>query len=297
MLLRVLRALRENLFTLILLLITAACTKTAATHNTEINRIISAAPSNTEIIVALGMGDRLIAVDKYSSGIDGVPEGLPEIDFFYPDTEAVIQLKPDLIISNEVNSFGVANNPFKLLGDFGIRVVQIPNSSSIEGICGDIVLIAETLGVKERGEAIVKSMRDEIKKITETHSNSADKKSVYFEISSVPTMVTFGSCVYLHELIEIAGGINIFADQKNWFSPSAEEIIVRNPDVIIALFYQGEDAVSEIKSRAAFRNITAIRENRVYAIDADAASRPSQNVIMALMQITAALNPDYENQH
>jgi len=253
----------------------------------EVRRIISAAPSNTEIIVGLGMGDLLIAVDRHSRGIPGVPDGLPEIDFFFPDTEAIIDLEPDLIFVNEINSFGVANNPFRLLADLGIRVIQVPTSVSIEGIYNDIYLIAEVMGVKESGERLVEDMRNEINRIA--FAARSERRSVFFEISSSPTLVTFGQGAYLNEMIEIAGGRNIFEDQRGWFSPSAEEIINRNPEIIFTLYYPGEDPVSEIKNRQAFASISAVRENRIFAIDADSASRPSQNILQAFQQIAQAI--------
>ena len=254
----------------------------------EITRIISSAPSNTEIIVGLGMGERLIAVDRYSARITGVPDGLSEIDFFFPDVEAIIGLEPDLIFVNEINSFGVANNPFRLLADLGIRVVQVPTSVSIEEIYNDIILIAETLEVRDRGEAMVVYMREEIDRIA-TEAGQ-ERITVYFEVSSSPTVVTFGQGAYLNEMIEITGAQNIFADQRGWFSPSVEEIINRNPDIIFVVLYPGEDPVSEIKNRRAFESITAVRENRIYAIDEDSASRPSQNILLAFQQMAQAIN-------
>jgi iron complex transport system substrate-binding protein len=252
------------------------------------NRIISAAPSNTEILIGLGFGDRLIAIDPYSGDIPGVPSGLPSIDFFYPDIEAVIGMAPDLILVNEINSYGVADNPFKLLGDLGINVVDVPTSVSIQGIYNDIIMIAEILGVKERGEAMVASMREEIQRIAAA-SATAQKKRVYFEIDST-YIVTFGQGTYLNEMIEIAGGINIFADQRGWFSPSAEEIILRDPEIIFTFVYANEDAVGELKSRQAFGSITAIRLNQVYVIDNNSASRPSQNILTALREMARAIS-------
>jgi iron complex transport system substrate-binding protein len=256
-----------------------------------IRRIISAAPSNTEILIGLGLGERLIAVDPYSKDIPGVAAGLPEIDFFHPDTEAIIGLDPDLILTNEINSFGVADNPFKLLGDLGIKVVQVPTSTSIEGIYRDILFVAEALEVKDRGEAVVKAMKEEIDGIAAAGKEVREKKSVYFEVSGAPTLVSLGRGTYLNEMIEIAGGINIFADQQGWFSASAEEIINRNPDIIFAFAYSAENPVSEIMNRRAFESINAIRLNQVYAIDADSASRPSQNIVLALRQIAQVLSP------
>ena len=235
------------------------------------------------------MGNCLIAIDPYSRSIPGVPANLPEIDFFHPDAEAVIGLEPDLIFVNEINSFGVADNPFKLLGDIGIKVIEIPTSTSIEGICNDIIFIAGTLGVKERGEALVSSMKEEIESIKTAGEKFPEKKSVYFEVSSMPTMVSFGQGTYLNEMIEIAGGKNIFADEKGWFSPSAEEIIARDPEIIFTLLYHGVDSVSEIMGRKAFENINAVKQKRVFVIDADSASRPSHNILGALREMAGAM--------
>jgi iron complex transport system substrate-binding protein len=265
-------------------------TSTAAAPS--FNRIISAAPSNTEIIVGLGMGDRLIAIDRYSKDIPGVRQDLPEIDFFNPDAEAIIGFEPDLIIANEINNFGTSDSPFTLLGQMGITVLQIPTSTSIEGIYGDILQIAKTLGVEEKGNEIVSSMKDEVKRITDKSSTITAKKSIYFEISPAPYMVTFGGGAYLNEIIELIGGTNIFASEQGWFTPNAEAIINRNPDVIITTAYPGADPAVELKSRQGFETINAIKQNRIYSIEANPASRPSQHVITALKQMALAVYPE-----
>ena len=285
---------REMFLSILIIIAGMACSRStgqepSAFGNKEINRIISAAPSNTEIIIALGMGDCLIAIDPYSRNIPGVQASLPEIDFFFPDTEAVIGLEPDLIFVNEINSFGVADNPFTLLRNLGIRVIEVPTSTSIEGICGDILFIAETLSAMERGEALVSSMKEEIESIRAAGEKMPERKSVYFEVSSIPSMVSFGRGTYLNEMIEIAGGQNIFADEKGWFSPSAEEIVARDPELIFTLIYHGVESVSEIMGRRAFENINAVKQNRVFVIDADSASRPSNNILGALREMAVAM--------
>jgi iron complex transport system substrate-binding protein len=258
----------------------------------SITRIISAAPSNTEIIVGLGMGDKLVAVDRYSKDIPGVRQDLREIDFFYPDTEAIIGLEPDLLITNEINTYGSSNTPFTLLSEMGIKVMQVPTSTTIEGIYGDILLIAGALGVEEKGNQIVSSMKDEIKRITANAGSITAKKSVYFEISPAPAMVTFGKGAYLNEMIEIISATNIFASEQGWFTPGAEAIISGNPDVIITMAYPGEDPVAELKTRQGFEAINAIKQNRIYSIEANPASRPSQNIIIALKQMALAVYPE-----
>jgi iron complex transport system substrate-binding protein len=260
-------------------------------------RVISSAPSNTEIIAALGLAERLIAVDPYSKGIEGVKPDLPEVDFFYPDAEAVIGLEPDIIITSEINNFGAADSPFKPLADMGITIVQIPTSTSLEGICGDILTIAASLGVKERGGELADSLRAEVNRIAEIGKTieDKDKKKVYFEVAPAPGMVTLGSGTYINEMIETIGAVNIFAGEKGWFSPSAEAILEGNPDVILTMAMAGQgsaDPAAELRNRRGFETISAVRENRVYAIDADSAGRPSRNITLALGQMARAVYPD-----
>jgi len=272
--------------------------QSAEPKHTGAMRIISAAPSNTEIVAGLSLGDRLIAIDKYSHNVQGVPAGLPLIDFFYPDAEAIIGLDPDLLLVNEINTFGIADDPFTLLGDLGINVVYIPTSTSIEGIYRDIRLIADTLDVKERGEALVNSMKLEIEKIGApgrlADSQGLNRKKVYFEISAMPSLVSFGRETYLNEMIEIAGGKNIFTDQTGWFSPSDEEVINRNPDIIFALAHSSEDPLPDIMGRKTFEGLTAIKLNQVYVIDGESASRPSQYIMQSLHRMARAINPEYD---
>lgn len=92
----------------------------------KIDKIISTAPSNTEVIVDLGLGDKLVAVDKYSSDVPGISKDLTKIDFSNPDAEAIIGLNPDIIIASGHNKTGSSEDPFKLVKEAGIPVVYIP---------------------------------------------------------------------------------------------------------------------------------------------------------------------------
>ncbi|MDU7111616.1 MAG: helical backbone metal receptor, partial [Clostridium perfringens] len=99
----------------------------------KIERIVSTAPSNTEILVGLGLGDKIVGVDKYSADVKGLNPDIPKIDFRNPDAEAILALKPDVIIASGHNREG-KEDPFKVLKDAGIPVVYIPTSESMDGI-------------------------------------------------------------------------------------------------------------------------------------------------------------------
>jgi iron complex transport system substrate-binding protein len=253
---------------------------------TKIEKIISTAPSNTEVLMALGLGDKLVAIDKYSTDIEGINTELPQIDF-------LIGLEPDIVIASGHNKTGSVEDPFKAISEAGIPVVYIPSSDSIDGIYKDIEFIADVVNERSKGKEIVDDMKAQVEEIKAIGDTITDKKSVYFEISPAPYLSSFGKSTFLNEMIEIIGAKNIFENEEGWISPTAEAIIDANPDVIITNAGYMENPTEEIKSRDAWENINAIKNNEVYLVDQNASSRPSQNVIKALEQMAKAVYPEH----
>lgn len=260
---------------------------------TKIEKIISTAPSNTEVLMALGLGDKLVAIDKYSTDIEGINTELPQIDFLNPDAEAIIGLEPDIVIASGHNKTGSVEDPFKAISEAGIPVVYIPSSDSIDGIYKDIEFIADVVNERSKGKEIVDDMKAQVEEIKAIGDTITDKKSVYFEISPAPYLSSFGKSTFLNEMIEIIGAKNIFENEEGWVSPTAEAIIDANPDVIITNAGYMENPTEEIKSRDAWENVNAIKNNEVYLVDQNASSRPSQNVIKALEQMAKAVYPEH----
>jgi len=261
---------------------------------TQINRIISTAPSNTEIITDLGQAHKLVAIDVHSANVTGIPNNLLQLDFFYPDAEAIINLEPDIIIANGHNATGTGEDSFKLLREMGISVVYISMSKSINDIYRDIAFIADILQVEKEGEKLINSMKTQIYEIAKTATQTTDyaenKKTVYFEISATPDMMTFGKDSFINDMIITIGAINIFGNDNWLVSPSAESIIERNPDIIFTNVNYIPDPISEIKSRVGFNHINAVKNNRIYQIDTDSSVRPSSRIIFALQQMSQALS-------
>ena len=260
---------------------------------TKIEKIISTAPSNTEVIMALGLGDKLGAIDKYSTDIEGINTELPLIDFSNPDAETIIGLEPDIVIASGHNKTGSVEDPFKAISESGIPVVYIPSSDSIDGIYKDIEFIANVVNERSKGKEIVDDMKAQVEEIKAIGDKITDKKSVYFEISPAPYLSSFGKSTFLNEMIDIIGAKNIFENEEGWVSPTAEAIIDANSDVIITNAGYMENPTEEIKSRDAWENINAIKNNEVYLVDKNASSRPSQNVIKALEQMAKAVYPEH----
>ena len=243
--------------------------------------------------MALGLGDKLVAIDKYSTDIEGINTELPQIDFLNPDAETIIGLEPDIVIASGHNKTGSVEDPFKAISEAGIPVVYIPSSDSIDGIYKDIEFIADVVNERSKGKEIVDDMKAHVEEKKAIGDTITDKKSVYFEISPAPYLSSFGKSTFLNEMLEIIGAKNIFEKEEGWISPTAEAIIDANPDVIITNAGYMENPTEEIKSRDAWENINAIKNNEVYLVDQNASSRPSQNVIKALEQMAKAVYPEH----
>lgn len=259
----------------------------------KVEKIISTAPSNTEVLVELGLSDKLVGVDKYSADVEGVSEEIPQIDFRNPDAESIIALEPDMIIASGHNKVG-DEDPFQLIKDAGITVVYIPSSTSIDGIYEDIDFIADITGTEKEGKKLVESIKKEVEEVKAIGDTITDKKKVYFEIGSGSALYSFGNSTFLNEMIEVIGAENILKDEESWISPSQEAVIDANPDVILTNVADknGISSVDEIKSRDGWDSITAVKEGQVYQIDKNSSSRPSQNIIKALKEMAKAIYPN-----
>ena len=259
---------------------------------TNLERIITTAPSNTEILVGLGVADKLVAVDKYSEGIEGLNEEIPMMDMNNPDAEAIIALEPDIIIASGYNKIGSAEDPYKSIVEAGIPVVYIPSSDSIKGIYKDIEFIASLVNEEKKGEEIITDMKEKISKYEELAKTIKDKKKVYFEIGPAPNLFSFGHSTFLNEMVEVIGAENVFKDEESWFAPTEEAILDANPDVILTKVDYVEDPAAEILARDGWDNITAVKNGDVYYIDANSAARGNQNILKALDQMAKAIYPD-----
>ena len=137
-------------------------------------------------------------------------------------------------------------------------------------------------------------MKKEVEEIKGIGEKITNKKKVYFEIGSTPSLYSFGKDTFLNEMIQIIGAENIFGNEDSWISPTPESVIAANPDVILTNVPEinGISATDEIKSREGWDSLTAVKENQIYEIDKNSSSRPSQNVIKALKEMAKAIYPN-----
>ena len=256
----------------------------------KIERVISMGPSNTEIISALGLADMIVAADEYSSNVAGLRGEIPLFDMMAPDAERMIALEPDVVFVAGMSAFGSLDQ-YGAIKDAGACVFYVPTSESVAAITEDIKAISVALGVREKGEGIVAEMLAEIDRMRQIGETITDRKTVYFELSAPPYLISFGANSFLFELVEIIGAENIFSERESWIAVSEEVIFDVNPDVILTSVNYIDDPVGDIVSRPGWNSIAAVQKGDVYYIDTDASNRPSNNIVLALREMAAAIYP------
>lgn len=250
--------------------------------------VVSLQPSNTEILYALGVGDKVIGATDY----DNYPEEAKEVervsDSMTINSEKIIALKPDIILAYTIGDEAT----LKPLEDAGIPIFIIKSAVNFDDVYGDINQIAEVMGVTEKGNELVQTIQTQIKDVEDKVANVDSKEKTYFEISPSPEIYTAGAETFQQEILASAGIDNIFADQKGWAKIADEEVVKRNPDTIITTVGYVENAVDEIKSRKGWGNISAVKQNQVYQLNEDVMSRPGPRIGEAVELAAKTVYPE-----
>ena len=182
---------------------------------------------------------------------------------------------------------------FKSVRDAGICVAEIPTSNSIEDVKEDVRFTADCVGMPEEGAELVADMEKVIDEVNAIGQNIEEKKTVLFEISPVPYLYSFGTGVYLNEMIELIGAQNVLADQEGWISVTEESAVSADPDVILTSDnFSNEDPVTEILGRTGWENVTAVKNGQVAYIDNAASSLPNHHIVDALKEMAKAIYPE-----
>ncbi|MCL2752669.1 MAG: ABC transporter substrate-binding protein [Defluviitaleaceae bacterium] len=248
-------------------------------------RIVSLGASNTEIIEALGLAQNIIAIDDESHDVPNVAQNLPQFSMFGLDMEALIALQPDIII---VMDFFWGNSPLAIMYDM-TEVIYIQSATSIEDIMADITTIGEALNASAAAAQLVAQTEAGIENIV-AKANDLESVTVYFEIDPAP-MFTLGQGTWLNELIELAGGINVFASEFGWIQVADEAVLALNPDVIIAnTGWASDDVLGGMENRAGWHALYAVQTGRLHLVETNATSRQSHNIANGLEQIFNALH-------
>lgn len=250
-------------------------------------RIISLSPHLTELVYSAGAGDRLVGVVEYSD-YPPAAQALPRVgDSFRVDYETVVGLAPDLVLAWR------SGTPAEVQGrlrDLGLRVVSL-DAERLDDIDQQVRTIGELAGTVAAADAVALAYAERLRKLRERHRD-ATVVDVFYQISAAPLFTVTGRHV-ISEAIEVCGGRNVFADVAG-LSPgvSLESVIVAEPDAIVA----GHDSlpsgdVAELAAQwTGWTSIPAVRNGKLFVIDADRMHRSSMRILSAVDDLCGFLD-------
>jgi iron complex transport system substrate-binding protein len=219
-------------------------------------RIVSIAPSFTEILYAVGAGNEVVGTTVYC---DYPPAALKTEkigDVLNPNVEKIISLKPDIVFAGDWKW----NVPEKLRAA-GIKVVEVKDAQTLEEVFNRFLLIGKEVQHEKQAAALVSSLKAQMDQIRK-RSVSQPKQNVYMDLDAGNW--TIGGSSYLHEILKLLGLKNIFADRKEpYLTVTMESIVARDPDVLLSLC----KTKSEYESLSAWLAVRPVKKGKI--IDKD----------------------------
>lgn len=299
--------LRKTLLVTLLLVLLSACgpqatpTPEALTFTDGLGReidlngpaqkIISLAPSNTEILFAIGAGSQVVGRDQLS---DYPAEAASITDigssFEALNTELIVSLQPDLVLAAEINT----PEQVKQLEDLGLTVYYLKNPVTLEEMYSNLELVAQLTGHEAEAATLIESLKARVAAVDEKIAPLSSRPSVFYELDATDPAKPFtaGKGTFINLLIDRAGAFNIASDIDGYPQLSLEQVVVADPAFIIL----GDSAYGvtpeSIASRPGWENLSAVKNNQVFPFDDNLVSRPGPRLVDALEQLAKLIRPE-----
>jgi iron complex transport system substrate-binding protein len=255
-------------------------------------RVVSLAPSNTEILFAIGAGAQVVGRDEFSdypaeaASISSVGGSMGEYN-----AEAIVALNPDLVLAAEIN------NPelVKQLEDLGLTVYYLSNPTTLEEMYTNLELVAQMTGHEKDAATLIDSLKARVAAVDEKIAPLSSRLSVFYEIdASDPSKpFTYGPGTFGDILIARAGGFNIGGALTDPYPQiSLEKVVADNPSIIILGDAAWGTTADSVKARAGWDVIDAVKNDQIFAFDDNLVSRPGPRLVDGLEQLAKLLRPE-----
>ena len=252
-------------------------------------RVVSLAPSNTEILFAVGAGKQVVGRDEFS---DYPPEAksLQSVggSMGQYSTEAVVALKPDLVLAAEIN----APELVKQLEDLGLTVYYLKNPKTLEEMYGNLDIVGQLTGHDTAG--LVDSLKKRVQAVDEKVMPLSSRPSVFYEIDATDPAkpYTYGPGSFGDLLIARAGGFNIGNQLSDPYPQmSLEQIVVSNPGIILLGDSMWGTTAEAVKGRPGWEGIEAVKSGNILPFDDNLVSRPGPRLVDGLEQLAELIRP------
>ncbi len=252
-------------------------------------RIVSLIPAVTEVIIALGAGDRLIARTDYDT--NPLLDSLPSVGGgLTPDPEWLVRRRPDLVVGW---TDGTARTVLGRLRELGVAVYSA-DIQSLADADSTVARMGRLLGLEERAAALNGRTRaglDEVRRAV----RGLPRPRVLYVLSTDPPMTT-GPGTFLHEVIELAGGRNVFGDAgARWPTIGLESVVARDPDLLLVpVGEEGFARADRLVALPGWSELSAVRAGRVYEVDANLFHRPGPHLVGVARRLARIYYPGLE---
>ena len=255
-------------------------------------KVVSLAPSNTEILFAIGAGEQVIGRDEFSDYPSQAAD-LPSIGGGFGDynLEAIVDLAPDLILAAEINT----PEQVKALEDLGLTVFLLSNPISLDEMYENLFTVAELTAHMSEAEDLVDTLRSRVSKVESDIESAEDQPTVFYELDATDPSApwTAGSSTFIDTLITMAGGENIASDMEGqYLQISIEALLIRDPQVILLGDAAYGITPESLLDRTGWSNISAVVNDRIYTFDDNLVSRPGPRLVDGLEQLASLLHPE-----
>jgi iron complex transport system substrate-binding protein len=251
-------------------------------------RVIALAPSITEVIYDLDQEKRLVGATQYSTH-PSEAKSLPRVGSYVRlDIEKIVALRPDLCVAIK------DGNPKHIIDkivSLGIPVYVIDPRSLLQ-IMDTITRLGDLLHAERAAADLVDDMEKRIERVQTLVGGARSKPRVFFQIDAEP-LFSAGNNTFIHELIELAGGINTAAGENPYPRYSWEDILVLQPEIVlISSMAGGLDPEDLIKTWRKWDQLSAVNNDKVFVVDADLFDRPTSRLVDGLEVIAAIIHPE-----
>jgi iron complex transport system substrate-binding protein len=251
-------------------------------------RIVSHVPPITEILFALGLGDRIVGVSDFCDYPEEAKSKPSVGNYFDPSIERIVALNPDLVLTDG-HSEGI-----KQLDSLGIAFLVI-DPKDFDGIFSDIELIGQATGTEARAKKLVDQMKADMTRVTDQVKGAQKVKAFYVvDATDLNNPWTAGPGSFADSLINMAGGENVAGNAvAPWVQFSIEQLVSADPEVIMLPTQHGTAFTTPemLQGHPAWRQITAVKQGRIYTIDGDLVDGYGPRIVQGLEEIAKILHP------
>ncbi|MFE3574204.1 ABC transporter substrate-binding protein [Lysinibacillus sp. NPDC059133] len=252
-------------------------------------KIVSLIPSNTEILFSLGLNDEIVGVTEND---DYPPEASKKekvggMDY---NIEQIIALSPDIVLAH-ASGMSYSKGAIEQLEAAGVKVFVVADAKNFNETYTTIEQLGRATGKLEEAKKVVATMKAKVAEV-ETKLEGVKPKKVFVESTDEPEIYTAGKGTFMNEMLEMIHAGNVAADTNDWYQIDAEQIIAKNPDVIVVTYNYVPNILTKIPQRPGFETITAVKNKAIVQVDENTTSRQGPRLADGFEELAKAIYPE-----